>query len=102
MSFVQPPYSRPPFVGGLKLFIAIDRGASEEDGGGLCACAGRADRHPPFVLLALVGVLDPREAACPPEGERFVIVPDDVGGRALTLLDDRVCRWEVMRHAHMA
>ena len=60
-----------PMVGG---------GAGEEDRGGVCGRAGRADRDPPFVLRGLIGVLDQLEAELADvEGERLVMVADDEG-----------------------
>jgi hypothetical protein len=56
------------------------RGAGEEDGGGVCRRAGRADGDPALVLLRLVRILDEREAEfADVEGKRFVIVADDEG-----------------------
>jgi hypothetical protein len=58
--------------------LVVGRGAGEEDGGGVCRSAGRADGDPALVLLGLVPVLDELEAELADvEGERFVIVADD-------------------------
>jgi hypothetical protein len=60
------------------LGLMVGGGAGEEDGGGVRAGVGRANRYPALVLFGLLAVLDQRETELADvEGERLVIVADD-------------------------